>query len=211
MRDHAALNRRAREIAENVMRRELDPLDRAAHITELYEVELQRAGVTLGEHRSKVGGLANAARVKAEAEGAEDKLSAALNLQERVAAKVGFDARTLRRDIALHRGLKPAVREQLRGHKIAQAASQLLAIARLSDAQQAEAAAVIVAGEASNAAYAVRVISGGREPPKHEKKSHTIIATFSALDARWKGETLRMLAQLKLPAGFKISTPEDGA
>lgn len=207
MRDHEALGRRAREIAENVMRRELDPIDRAAHITELYEVELQRAGVSLGEHRSKVGGLANSARFKAEAEEAGDKLSSALNLQAQVAEKVGLNVRTLQRDIALHRGLKPAVREALRGHKVAQAASQLLTLAKRPEAEQLQAAAAIVEGTASNAAFALRVIAGGREPPKHERKSNTIIATFSGLDARWKGETLRALAKMKLPAGFKITVP----
>lgn len=206
VRSHDALGRRAREIAENIMRRELDPLDRAAFVAELYEVELQRAGVSLGEHRSKVGGLANAARVKIEAGEAADKLSGALNLQEQVAEKIGFTDRTLRRDLALHRGLKPAAVAQLRGTKTASAASQLLALAKLGEKEQLAAVQAIVGG-ASNAAFAIRAASGGRELPKGEKKTGAIVSAFGLLDVKWKAEALRRLAKLKLPKGFQIIVP----
>lgn len=207
VRSHDALERRAREIAENIMRHELDPLDRAAHIAELYEVELQRAGISPQEHARKLGGMAKAAREKAEVEGARDNLSLAYNLQEQVAEKVGFSTRTLKRDLALHRGLKPAAVELLRGTKVAGAASQLLSLAKLPEKDQLAAAQAIVAGTASNAAYAIRVVAGGREPPKGEKKAGSIVAAFDQLDTKWKGETLRRLAKLKLPKGFQIIVP----
>lgn len=207
VRDHEGLARRSREIAENIMRRELDPLDRAAFVAELYDVELQRAGISLGEHKSKVGGLAFAARVKSEADEAAAKFAGAYNLQDQVAAKTGLSKRTIQNELALHRGLKPAAVALLRGTKVAQAASQLLVLAKQSEAEQLEAAQAIAAGTASSAAFAIRIASGGREPPQGEKKAGAIVSAFDRLDAKWKAETLRRLAKMKLPKGFQIIVP----
>ena len=90
-----ALAARAREIAENVIRRTLSPYDRAAFVAELYEVERARAGLDADAPNNAVGARARWAS------DASDMMSDAYQLQEQVAAKVGLSSRTLRRDLEL--------------------------------------------------------------------------------------------------------------
>lgn len=204
VRDHEALGRRAREIAENIMRRELDPLDRAAFVAELYEVGRQRAGVTQHEHSRKLGGMAKAAQGKFEAEDARANFALAYNLQEQVADKIGLSVRTIKNELAIHRGLKPAAVALLRGTKTAQAASQLLSLAKRSETEQIEAAKVIADGKATSASNALRIVTGGRAPTPQEAKLDRFIALWASLGAHERGKVLDQLSRSKLPAGWVI-------
>lgn len=194
----SALDARAREIAENVMRRELSPFDRAAFVAELYEVERERAGVTTGRDPRAVGARARWAR------DAADTMSGAYRLQDQVAAKVGFSARTLRRELELHTGLNPGVRALLAGHPVCDNAAQLRLLARQPD--QVKVARLLKEGVVATVAQAVERLSPSAPVDAASKHFNTALAAYGRLSARDQRRFLRELQDDKLlPQGVKIS------
>lgn len=194
----SALDARAREIAENVMRRELSPFDRAAFVAELYEVERERAGLEGEAHNNAVGAKARWAR------DASDMMSDAYRLQDQVAAKVGFSTRTLRRELELHIRLNPAVRLLLAGHPVCGNAAQLRLLARQPD--QVKVARLLKEGVVATVAQAVERLSPSAPLDAASKHFNTALAAFSRLSVRDQRRFLRELQDDKLlPQGVKIS------
>lgn len=208
--DHAAVSRRAREISENLVRHELSPLDRAAHVGEWYQLQLQAAGVSLGEHKQKVGGLAFAARVKAESEQAGDMMSSAYDLQDQIAEKLGLNVRTIKRDIALYRGLEPDVVDALRDTPVGAKTTQLLRLAKLDRDERFNAVEAIASGKAATVNDALLMLSGGRKEAPTEKKINAAVAAFRKLGAAGQRAFLESVAKDPLPKGFSIAVPTKG-
>lgn len=108
IRSNAVDERRSREIAENLFKGDLKPLERATFIAELHEIERRRCGLKSGQDGRTVS--ARARWEKADARGladgikdATDTMSVAYGFTSTVAAKVGLTARTIRRDMELLR------------------------------------------------------------------------------------------------------------
>lgn len=122
---------RAREISENLYRRELSALDRAAFIAELYEVERARSGLEPGESAKRLGAE------KRWAKDASANLAQASGLADSVAEKVGLSRRAIFRDLALHKALAPELARALieRGEGETPAAT-LRSLSKLSPDQQ---------------------------------------------------------------------------
>ncbi|BCW89998.1 hypothetical protein sos41_31660 [Alphaproteobacteria bacterium SO-S41] len=221
--DHTLIVRRAREIGENLVRHELSPLDRAAHVGEWYQLQLQAKGVSLGEHKQKIAAMARwADRVKAEATDAGEMISSAYDLQDQIAEKLGLTTRTIKNDIALFRGLEPEMAEALRHTPIGSKTSQLLRLVKLPKGDRAKVVKAIVAGAATVAdAEAVAGIHGAAAVKKPSEESESakrmkrMRAWWPTLAPKERGELLDLFALdaggakplARLPKGYAITTP----
>lgn len=129
------LTARIIEIDENLIRHELNPLDRAAFLAErkrIYE-ELHpetRAGVAGGKARQ---GRKSATAIFAVANGSQEGAS---TFSEDVATRTRLNARTVRRAVEVHSRLAPEVRRRLSGTHIAQKEGELFALSRQSPERQ---------------------------------------------------------------------------
>jgi len=130
-----ALSARMIEIDENLIRHELNPLDRATFLAErkrIYE-ELHpetRAGVAGGKARQ---GQKSATAIFAVASGSQEGAAA---FSEDVAARTRLSARTVWRAVQVHSRLAPEVRRRLSGTHIAQKEGELFALSRQSPERQ---------------------------------------------------------------------------
>ena len=112
---------RLQEIVENVARRELSALDRAAHIAELKETYQKLYGETRGagsHEKNKNKGIS--AKV------------ALFSLGDEVASKMGLSKRTIFADAELFSKLSAATRKALAQTPFADSRSQLVALAKLN-------------------------------------------------------------------------------
>lgn len=136
IRSNALDERRSREIAENLFKADLKPLERANFIGELVEIEKRRSGFNAGENILSIAAskrwnkdgkkLANDASVI---------VTEAFGFNERVAQKLGFAASTVYRDLALLR--LPAsiiARLQQVNSPVLENANRLKAMAKLEQA-----------------------------------------------------------------------------
>lgn len=205
--------RRRREAVENVLRRDNNPIERAAAIAELVRLHKVRAGID----PAKSGGAVAAETrwqkaVAAEAADANDTMSFAYGWSQEVAEQIGFTKRTVERDLMLYRRLAPSLVERLRvvRHPILSNATQLRTLAKLDDAQQVRAVDLLLAGAAKAIGDAVKIVTNKPAPDRDAKLLSAFIGNFKRMSlAERKGalETLRPL----LPAGFNLSTPGEAA
>jgi ParB family chromosome partitioning protein len=213
IRDHEALGRRAREISENLVRHELNALDRAAHLAELYALLLQEAGVGDGESARKVSALKRhgkpmpSADLLAATDDASATVALAYPLQDDIAAKVGLSKRAFQRDLQIYRNLSPSAAEALRGTKAERATTELLRLSGVDFDTQAKAVALLASGEAPNAAAAIRAAGGETKPATSKKPHEKLFSAFCSLDPREKARLLDAIAATVLPQGYSIRTP----
>jgi ParB family transcriptional regulator, chromosome partitioning protein len=104
---------RLQEIVENIGRRELSALDRAAHIAELKTTYLKLYGETRGAKNKGI--TANIA---------------VFNLGPEISTKMGLSERTVRADAALFEGLSPASRKAVVGTYLADNRAQLASLSK---------------------------------------------------------------------------------
>ena len=121
---------RMAEITENIARRELSALDRAAHVAELKDVFQKLYGATHGGDR------------KSKKAKADQSANIALwSLGDDVASKMGLSKRTIFADAALYGAFSPALRKRLSSpgfQWLANNRAQLVALSKeTADSQQA--------------------------------------------------------------------------
>lgn len=208
--------RELREIAENLWRRELDPVDRAAFIARL--VAIKRAGAGLAEvvrrdgnvnkgklapgHDVQVGSRA----IAAEANEAEDTISTVYGWTDEVAADLGLSSRTLRRDLLVYRGVSQTIINRLRDarHALATNATQLRALAKLDPAAQGQIVDRLLAGEAKSVSDAfARSKGSNRAADPGAKRLSAFIGSFQRMALAERKAALAELSDL-LPAGFRL-------
>jgi ParB family chromosome partitioning protein len=159
---------RLAEIDENLVRHELNPLDRAVFLAErkaLYE-KLHP------ETRHGAQGGRGARRNEADT----------LSFSKDTAARVGLDERTIQRAVMIASRLAPDVRSRIAGSTIARTQTELLALARRSPAEQ-RAILDEMLGEsprARNVAAALRLVTGA-QPAEHNPDSDK----FAKLVSLW--------------------------
>lgn len=142
------LAQRLVEIDENLIRRELSPLDKASHLA-----ERQRIYEELFPETKK-----GAAGALARWEGASDKLSFAAE----VAEKLGISARDVQRSIARFTKIAPDVRAQIASTWIADKGVELDALAKLDPALQRKVVASLLNGDAKSVKAAAAALEGIR-------------------------------------------------
>jgi hypothetical protein len=181
-------HRRMREVTENLWRRDLDPIDRAAFIAELVLLKRSQAGIKDAAHREQSVPRA----VKAEAARTLETISNVYGWSREIGAELGFTDRTIRNDLALYRGLAPSVIDLFRDarHPILRNAAQLRQLAKLDRDEQGRVAARMVdqgyGNAAKSVADAIQLVRGTNRPvgDPRAKRFATIIGTLSRMDAR---------------------------
>lgn len=181
-------DRRLREVRENLWRRDLDPLDRAAFLAEMVAIQHARAGLT-NDRAAKVN-IRWQKAVDAEADTMLETISSTYGWTEEVGEELGFTGRTIRNDLMLYRRLAPSVVERLRAarHPILKNATQLRALAKLEGADQAKALNALVgdAGEepCKTVADAIKRTQPQREPTRpDQKRFNSVIDTLARMSA----------------------------
>jgi hypothetical protein len=200
-------DRRMREISENLWRRDLDPIDRAAFIAELVNLRRLQAGLTEAGRREASVHTALRRQVDAEAEDTLETISNVYGFTEEVGEQLGFTGRTIRNDLLLYRGLAPSLVERLRAerHPVARNASQLRALAKLDRDRQALAVDRLTRNGCKNVAEALLQMPGGKPPADAEtKRLSAFLGAFQRMSLAEKKGALAHLSGL-LPAGATIS------
>lgn len=195
--------RRAREISENLFKLGLSPIDEAAFIAELVQLQKAKAGVPEGASMQSIAATARwADRIGIEADDASRIVRLAFGFADDVAEKVGLSRASIYRALEIHRGLKPEVAETIRGLPVAENASQLRVLAKMDEAEQRLVAGLIAEGSAKGVTDAVATLRQAPVPNPTQK-------AWSALQSNWARLSERdqrlWLAQLKLPKGVTLT------
>lgn len=200
------LDRRASEVSENLFKLGLSPLDRAAFVAEQIAVEKARAGVSEDATPQSVAANARwAAKIKADAADASDIMSHAFGWTDVVATAAGLNRRTIERDLELHRGLKPAVAEAVRGLPIAANAGQLRALAKLPEAEQREVVGLLVEGAATGVAGAVAVLKQKPVQSPAQKAFSAFVGAWGRMTPSLQKAALAEIASHGLPPGVSVT------
>lgn len=202
--DANAIDRRMREVSENLWRKGLEPLERAAFIAELHQLLRARAGVAADASAQSIAANARwQKQVQAEAEDASANIALAYGWTDQLVEQVGLSRRTLFNDLALHRRLAPDVIARLRPLPIARNASQLKALAKLSDRDQRKVADMIVTGDARDVSAAITQLQNKPAVDPAAKRLSAFIGSFQRMGVAEKRAALAELATM-LPAGITL-------
>jgi hypothetical protein len=205
--------RRMREVSENLWRRDLEPIDRAAFIAELALLYRQRAGIAKADHRSKSVPSKWKQALQAEAVETLETISNVYGWSEEIGAQLGLTSRTVRNDLLIYRRIAPSLIDQLRRerHPVATNATQLRALAKLEPEQQREVVEYLVwrthpsgVGPVKSVAAAIALTRDNLSAADPEtKRLTTFLGTFGRMSLAEKKGALAQLAGM-LPAGFSI-------
>lgn len=205
-----ALERKEAEVSENIWRKGLDPIDRAAFVAELVQIRKIRAGLTPDQDGRSVSAQARwSETLKADADDASATIALAYGWADGVADTLGFSRRTIYNDLELHRGLKPDVAEQIRATGIATNAGQLRALAKLEEREQRHVAAMIAGGEAKSVSEAQGLRSQKPQPSPEAKLLSAFLGSYSRMGTRERRLALADLKKLGLPSGITLTLKGD--
>lgn len=210
----ALADRQMREVADNLQRRDLDPIDRAAFVARLVELHKRRAGIDPAKDGRAASIAARWQRaVKDEAADTNATIARVYGWADDVAEQVGMSRRTIENDLLLYRRLAPSQIARLREarHPVATNASQLRALAKLDHDDQRKVVDLLLWEGASlggarpkSVADAIAKMRGSNRAIDPEaKRLSTFLGTFARMGlAEKKGALLQLAGQL--PAGFKL-------
>ncbi|WP_052507978.1 MucR family transcriptional regulator [Sphingomonas hengshuiensis] len=133
-------HRRMREVTENLWRRELEPIDRAAFLAELVTLHKVSRGIDpTKDGRSASVQVRWQKALKEEAADTTATVAVVYGWSAEVGEQLGLSERTVRNDLYLYRRLAPSLIARLRAvrHPVAGNAAQLKALAKLEPGEQA--------------------------------------------------------------------------
>lgn len=213
-----ALLRRQREVSENLWRKDLDPIDRAAFIAELVQLHKLRIGVSPVASSHAIAASARWQKaLKTKAEDATATIAVAYGWADSVAEQTGLSPRSIYNDLLLHR-LSPSLVARLRDkrHPIATNASQLRALAKLDPEIQEQVVDRLLGANAPLAevfggakapltvADALARVRGSNKPNDPEaKRLSAFIGAFQRMGVTEKKGALFQLGGM-LPAGHRL-------
>lgn len=200
-----AVERRLAEVSENLWRKELGPLDRAAFVAQLHDTLRAKAGIAPDANLHQ---LAANKRWKHEADDASRTMRLAYGWAEEAAQHLRVDRATIYRDLQLYRGLAPDVMTGLQGHAVAGKAGELRALAKLPAADQRRIMTALLSGEARSVGEAAAMLTGKVKPAPDAKRLSAFLGSYERMGAAERRAALRTLAKLKLPAGVSITFAE---
>lgn len=201
-----ALERRSREVSENLWRKGLEPLERAAFIAELHEILRIQAG-----RPEDVSAQSVAARARWESDPKKEAEDASLNVRlayrfpEEIADQVGLSRAQVYRALQLHRALAPDVASAIRTTEAGRNSAQLQALAKLPPEDQRKVADLITGGKARAVPDAVAQLTGAVKPTAEAKRLSAFVGAFARMSLAEKKAALSTLAELDLPKGWSIS------
>lgn len=187
-----ALERRFSEVSENLWRKELGPLDRAAFVAELHDIIRIRAGI---EPDVSLHQVAANRRWKKEADDASRTLRLAYGWADEAAQRLKLDRATIYRDLQLHRGLKPDLVGRLAGLGLAQNAGQLRALAKLSDEDQRRVVDLITEGKAKGVSDALAVIQNKPAVDAEAKRLSAVLGNLARMGRAERKAALQLIIE----------------
>ncbi len=200
-----ALERRSREVSENLWRKDLEPLERARFIAELYQIHRTTAGIAPDASMQSVAARARWEKaIKAEADDATLTVRVAYGFTDEIAEQLKLSKAAIFRDLHLHKSLAPDVAEAVRTLPAAKNASQLRALAKLPHDEQRKVAELLTAGEAKGVSDAVATLTGAVKPSDENKRLSAFVGSFSRMSLAEKKAALKTLAGLDLPKGWSV-------
>lgn len=130
--------RAQREVSENLWRRGLDPVERAAFVAKL--VSLKRVQAGEGETKRREGSVADRwkQQIATDSDEAWKSISTVYGFSDEVGAELGMTGRMIRNELLLFRRLPPSLVARLRSvrHSVLSNATQLRALAKLGPDDQ---------------------------------------------------------------------------
>ena len=200
--------RKLREASENLWRRGLDPLARAAHIAELVRLHKLRAGIDPDKDGRAVSVAARWQKVVAEeALDTTATIAVVYGWDEAVAGELGFSPRTVRDDLTLYRRLPAGAVAALREcrHPILANAAQLKALAKLEGERQSLAIQRLTQNKCKSVAEALANMPGAKRPADPgAKRLSAFIGAFQRMSLSERKGALEHLLPL-LPAGYTVA------
>jgi len=168
-----ASSSRIPEIVENLIRNDLDALERAHHLA-----EYQAIHETLHPESGHGGDRRSQAR--------RDQVAmlATWSFGAEAAEKTGLSERAVRRALQIWNGLSAASREALEGTAIARNQAALMALATIAEPLQGKVIALLLKGEAASVGDALLLAQGKRPPAASEKLFKSVSSGFGRLNAR---------------------------
>lgn len=204
--DLKPLDRKAREVGKTLFRQALAPLDRAAFVAKQIEIERERAGLTEDTKMQSVAAQARwSQRLKSEADDANLMIRHACGFADDVAEQIGLSRAAIYLDLELHRRLNPEVAATIRTTAVAGNASQLRALARMSETDQRLVTGLIVEGTAKGVTDAAATLKQTPVKSPVQKAWSAILSNYSRLGNRDRKDVLRQMAQGgQLPKGVTL-------
>ncbi|MBI1408159.1 MAG: hypothetical protein GC145_18760 [Caulobacter sp.] len=198
IRNATDFERRSREISENLWRKGLDPLQRAAFISDLVELRRLKAGVADDVSPQSVAATARwQTQLAGKAADACAIFAHAYGLTDEVAEEIGLSRRSVYLDLHLHKAIDPGVANLIRTTAIGRNASQLRALAALAPEEQRKVAAEIVAGRAAKVSEAVDRLTPGKVKPSAEaKRLSAVIGHMSKMGRAERKAALETLNEM---------------
>lgn len=194
--------RRMREISENLWRKGLDPLDRAAFVGDMHDLLRARAGIEPSQSPQSIAAQARWQKtIKEEADDATAMIADAYSISAQVGERLGLSERTIRNDLTLRRRLSASEIARLReiDHPVLRNAAQLLALAKLEEKERSATIGLLVDGKAQNVGEAVALRSRKPKPKPEDKLLSAFIGAFSRMSLPEKKGALVQLAGILTP------------
>jgi ParB-like chromosome segregation protein Spo0J len=200
--------RRMREVSENLWRKGLEPIDRAAFVAELVTLHKLRAGIDPGKDGRAASAQARWQKVlKNEANDANVTMTVVYGWADEIGEQLGLSRSSIERDLLLYRRLPAGLIERLRTarHAVASNATQLRALAKLDEREQREVVGLLLAG-ARSVGEARATLSQKPKAAPEDKRLSAFIGAFHRMSLAEKKGALEALRPL-LPAGFNLTSP----
>ena len=215
-------SRRLQEVRENLFRRDLSPIDRAAFVAEAVAIWKRRAGIDPARD-GRTGSVTARWQKALKDEAADTTATVAVvyGFTDAVASELGLSGRTVERGLMLYRRLAPSLIEQLRkhDHPAAGQQKQLEALAKLEASQQKKVVELLTwpgaslnYGQPKTVAEAIAHPLGPKpaERSKPDAETKRLSAFLGAFGRMGVVERRAALSQLmpQLPPGTDISNME---
>lgn len=201
--DNDAIERRMREISENLWRRELDPIDRATFIAQMHDLLRTRAGIASDASPQAIAAQARWQKaLKKEADNASAIVADAYGWTDDIAQQLGLSKRTIEYDLLLHRRLSPADLNKLRDaqHPVLRNATQLRALAKLDAAERGEVIGLLTHGTAKAVPEALGILRQKPKPDPETKRLSAFLGSFHRMGVSEKKGALHRLVHDMTPA-----------
>jgi len=201
----------AREISENLMRRGLDPVERAAFIAEQVALLKARAGLDGdADGRAVSAAVRWQKELQSQSHDANATIAVAYGWAEEIGDRLGFSRRTIYNDLLLYRRLAPDLVARLRshdgglGHPVLKNAAQLRALAKMDEGEQIDVINRLLAGARSIAEASAPF---RQAPQPDHKRLSAFIGAFSRMSLAEKKGALAHLSEM-LPEGYRLTFGE---
>lgn len=167
--DQEAAEFKLHEVIENLARRELNVLDRAAHLFEMkraYEILHPEA------KNGQYGGR-----------GSKKNESGILSFSKKAAQSTGFDERSIQRAVKIHKNITPTIRSRIESTWLADHQAGLLGLADVGAKQQKKICDLLFSDppKAANVKDAITLINAGRLLSHTERKFNSINTALAGL------------------------------